>query len=379
MPSGFGEKMKKKVLWMLPVAMAAALVVAGVWHPALSKEVQPKECFYLSSLHFTAAGMGHWYSKEQGGLELVTGIPYAKLGCRNCHAEGCDVCHRAAEQKKDCKLYHYSTKAASQQSRCLSCHGRERAMIAINHKANKEDVHLKKGMTCVDCHSAREMHGDGKKYISLKEPGAMDTKCENCHDSVKPTDAHTVHKGKLDCKACHLRHVVSCTNCHFDTLVKKGKRKAIPVNGWLFLMNYAGKVSSASMQTFVANGDKTFLMFAPHMSHAITAKGRDCQGCHGTETMKKASEGSLTLTWLDDGKVKNLKGVIPVLDSVDYKCSYQDLKDGKWLPLEKHAVPVRQYAAFGKPLTAEQLKKLMKPQTAPPPEMTRQPASSKTD
>ena len=368
--------MKKIALLVGAALVVLALFLSLGQDSAVSKEVQPRECFYLSSLHYTAAGMEYWYSAKQGGLEVVTGIPYEKLGCKNCHAEGCDVCHRAVEKKKDCDFLYYSTKAASQQSRCLKCHGRERAMIAINHKAKKEDVHLAKGMTCVDCHSAREMHGDGKPYISLKEPGAMDTGCSKCHDSVKPIEAHTAHGEKLDCKACHLRHVVSCTNCHFDTLVKQGKRKAIPVNGWLFLMNYQGKVSSASMQTFVAQGNKTFLMFAPHMSHAVTAKGRDCEQCHGTETMLKAQKGSLTLTWLEDGKVKNLKGVIPVVDSVDYKCSYQDLKDGKWVPLEKYATPVRQYAAFGKPLTPEQLEKLAKKQQAPAPDMSKQPSTS---
>jgi hypothetical protein len=74
--------------------------------------------------------------------------------------------------------------------------------------------------------------------------------------------------------------------------------------------------------------------------------------------------------------VENLKGVIPVLDSVDYKCSYQDLQDGKWVPLKKHAAPVRQYAAFGKPLTPEQLEKLAKKQQMPTPAMSRQPGTS---
>ena len=39
---------------------------------------------------------------------------------------------------------------------------------------------------------------------------------------------------------CHIRHVVSCTNCHFDTMVGKKVRKAIPASGWVFLMNYEG-------------------------------------------------------------------------------------------------------------------------------------------
>jgi hypothetical protein len=347
--------------------VALTSLVAG--KAPVARKVAQKDCFYKSSLHYTANGMGYWYDKKRGGLEVLTGIPYNKLGCKNCHAAGCDRCHKVVEKKKDCVVMKYSTRAAAKQAMCLKCHGRERAMIRINHKNKQEDVHLKQGMSCMGCHSQREMHGDGVEYKSLKQPGAMDTRCEKCHESIKPTESHTVHKKKVDCKACHLRHVVSCTNCHFDTLIKKGKRKAIPVSGWLFLINYRGQVTSGSMQTFVVKGRKTFLMFAPHMSHSVMKKGRSCDQCHGTATMKTAVKGKITLTWLKDKKVQNLKGVIPVVDSVDYKCVYQNFKAGKWHLIKNPAKPVRQYAAFGKPLTRAQLKALAKPQKAPPPKM----------
>lgn len=362
--------MRKGIFFALVLAVLA--FAPGPWpaRAAPPDNVTIKDCFFLKSLHFTAKGMGYWYSKKNGGLETITGIPYSQLGCKNCHVAGCDRCHRTERGK----LLFYTNKAAQCQAMCLKCHGREAAMIRINFAAKKEDVHLVKGMTCTDCHSKREMHGDGIEYTSLRQPGAMDTHCEKCHDCIKPTDAHTVHEGKLDCKACHVRHVVSCTNCHFDYLVKTGKRKAIPVHDWVFLMNYRGKVTSASMQTFVVLPNKTFLMFAPHMSHAIMKEGRKCDGCHGTETAKKArKEKKLRLTWLEDGKVKNLKGVIPVGKGVQYDCVYQDLKDGKWVPLKDPAKPVVQFAAFGQPLTEEQLEALAEVQEVPPPDMGRIP------
>jgi hypothetical protein len=358
--------MRKEVF----VAMALAIIVlsGGVWEANAGppENVTGKECFFLKSLHFTANGMKYWYSKENGGLETISGIPYSKLGCKNCHVGGCDRCHRTEQGKR----LSYTLKASQKQNMCLKCHGREKAMMRINHAAKTEDVHVAKGMTCTDCHSKREMHGDGTEYKSLKQPGAMDTRCEKCHDTIKPTDAHTTHEGKLDCKACHIRHVVSCTNCHFDHLVKTGKRKAIPVHGWLFLMNYKGKVSSASMQTFLVLPNKTFLMFAPHMSHSIMKKGRQCNDCHGTKTVQKVNkEKKLTLTWLEDGKVKNLKGIIPVAKGVQYECAYQDLRDGKWVPVKDPAKPGLQFAAFGEPLTKEQLEALSEIQEVPTPQM----------
>jgi hypothetical protein len=57
------------------------------------------------------------------------------------------------------------------------------------------------------------------------------------------------------------------------------------------------------------------------------------------------------------------------LDEVDYKCCYQDLVDGKWVPIADPMKPLRQYAAFGEPLTQEQLQKLIKKQQAPQPTM----------
>ena len=94
-----------------------------------------------------------------------------------------------------------------------------------------------------------------------------------------------------------------------------------------------------------------------------------CDVCHGSQNMKKAAKGAIQLTWLKDGKVVNQKGVIPVLDNVDYRCVYQNFKDGKWIPIKNPADPLRQYAAFGKPLTKEQFEKLLKKQETPIPKM----------
>jgi len=331
------------------------LVLFGLFGNPYGQEIKEENCLFLSSLHYTAKGMEYWYDKANGGLEILSGVPYSNLTCKNCHVPGCDRCHKLESDKKAA----YLTNVAKNQTMCLECHAREAAITGIDKAQKQEDVHFAKGMKCMDCHSSREMHGDGVEYISLKQPGAMDTKCEKCHPSVKSTESHTVHGDKLDCKACHIRHVVSCTNCHFDTQIREGKRTAIPVSGWVFLMNYGGKVSSANMQNFVVKGDQTFFMFAPHMSHSVMKEGRKCDGCHGTKIMKDVQSGKVTLTWLEGGKTKNLKGVIPVVKGVDYQCIYQDRKEGKWVPIQNPAKPLYHYTAFGEPLSQEQLNKLV--------------------
>ena len=322
----------------------------------LSQEISKENCIFLSSLHYTTKGMEHWYSKSAGGIETLTNIPYSELTCKNCHVSSCDVCHKTTADGR----HLYSLETARDQDLCLKCHGREKAIMNIDKTKNQIDIHVANEMKCMDCHGSEEVHGNGTEYISMKQSGAMNTKCENCHESIEQTESHTVHKDKLECKSCHIRHVNSCTNCHFETLVNEGKRVATPVSGWLFLMNQNDKVTSANMQSFVVKNNKTFIMFAPHNSHSIMKNGRSCNECHASEIVKQVQNGKVTLTWLENGKVNNLKGVIPVVDGVKYEVVYQNYRSGQWFPIENPPSPLIHYVAFGKPLTKEQLNKLEK-------------------
>lgn len=331
----------------------------GLLANAYSEDIKKEDGFFLNSLHYSTRGMAYWYDKKNGGLETLTGIPYhdKRLDCYNCHVASCDACHTV--DKKG--ALSYSVQAAREQAVCLRCHKRARAIMKIDKEAKQEDVHFARNMGCVSCHTARDAHGDGKEYSSMKEKGAIDAQCEKCHGSIAPSTSHNIHGDKLECKACHIRHVVSCTNCHFDTIVNEKKRVDIKLTDWVFLMNYNGKVTSANMQNFVASGDKTFLIFAPQNSHSIMRAGRKCSDCHATEIMKKVQEGKIRLTWFENGEVRNAKGVIPVVAGVTYDAVYQNYRDGKWIPIDNPVPPKLQYVGYGLPLTQEQLKKLAMP------------------
>ena len=346
--------MRKIIVFIL---ICACLCAFGLYRKGFTAEVKQDESFFTESLHYTTRGMAYWYSKDQGGLETLTGIPYSELVCNHCHVSSCDTCHRT---EKDDKFF-YTTEAAKNKELCLKCHARAQAVMNIDKKANQLDVHFAKGMTCSDCHTPREVHGDGTQYTSMREPGALDANCEKCHESVPSSTSHKIHRNKLDCNSCHVRHVVSCSNCHFETLVKEGKKVAMPLYGWVFLMNYQGKVTSANMQTFVTAGDKTFLIFAPQNSHSVMKDGRKCNECHGIENVKKVQSGTIALTWLENGELKQAKGVIPVVAGVEYGFVYHNYKDGKWIPIEKPPKPLLQYAGYGGPLSDAQLKKLAMP------------------
>ncbi len=350
--------MKKLFLSILSLVLIICFLSTSVYPSETVKE----DSFFKTSLHYTTRGMAYWYSKTNGGLEALTGIPYesSKLDCLNCHVNSCDRCHKIQVNNK----FFYSTKSAKEQEICLSCHKREKAIKNIDMIANKQDIHISKGMQCMDCHTSRDIHGDGIRYESMKQLGALDPKCETCHDSINPTTSHKIHKEKLDCKACHVRHVVSCSNCHFGMLVDKQKRVDIKLSNWLFLMNYNGKVTSANMQNFVVpdnEGFKTFILFAPQNSHSIMKEGRKCNGCHGTDIVKEIQKGKITITWVEDGETKNINGVIPVVDDVEYETVYQDYKDGKWIVIKNSPKAMLQYAGYGSPLTPEQLRKMAIP------------------
>ena len=48
-----------------------------------------------------------------------------------------------------------------------------------------KDIHLEKGMHCVDCHFTQDNHGDGKLYGEPRN--AVEIACEDCHGSVSAT------------------------------------------------------------------------------------------------------------------------------------------------------------------------------------------------
>lgn len=45
------------------------------------------------------------------------------------------------------------------------------------------DIHLEKGMHCVDCHFGQDSHGDGKIYGEVAQ--AVEIQCQDCHGTVK--------------------------------------------------------------------------------------------------------------------------------------------------------------------------------------------------
>ncbi len=325
---------------------------------------QQQDC-YLSNLHHTGEGMRYWYEGKDGFM-AITGIPYNELGCKNCHSKSCNDCHL----KKTENGLSYSLETAQNRETCLKCHARGKATIKLDEGRDTLGVHIEAGMTCIDCHTPREVHGDGKFYRSMRQLGAMDAACTNCHTKdtddypvIPETKSHSVHKNRLECNACHVQNSMSCYNCHFGEFEKtKSKPESFTtkVKDFLLLVKYRGKITSGTLQTLVGQKNEPFITYAPYFTHSIMHEGRKCEQCHATEAVNiLASSKIFTPATFKDGKLEFYKGIIPLSPNL-LNWPFLEKKEGKWVPFEPKVKPLVQMGLYAEPFTQDELKKLAK-------------------
>ena len=311
---------------------------------------------FKTSLHHTGRGLAFWYGKEQKGLELLTGQPYEKLACRQCHIGSCQGCHQPVKKGKG----QAGKLGPVDEETCLKCHDRLAALRHRMRETKKEDVHIALGMTCQDCHTSREMHGDGQVYQSQKQPGAMDARCDRCHEDISNSTSHRKHGGKVSCQACHAHTVLNRTSTQFELLAREGKRMAVSETDWIFLMGREGKLTAAGLETWVLPDGKTLMVFAPDGSHGIGKTGRKCAECHGSDGMVQAQKGKMDLSWVEKGEIKKRRGVIPVVEGAVYNLVHEQYQSGKWTPLEPSSPSTVQYAGYGGPVSEKHFRKMLK-------------------
>lgn len=159
----------------------------------------------------------------------------------------------------------YGTPFKADGSKQGSLHGKQ-----YNHLS--KDVHFEKGMSCIDCHTQQDLHGDGRIYN--KKQDAVEIRCETCHGDMKQAATFTTiwgnklnniqmkngqpvliakltgkehpvpqlkgaklseeghaamaaipkHMEKLECYSCHAKWAPQCYGCHTDHDVGKPSR-----------------------------------------------------------------------------------------------------------------------------------------------------------
>jgi len=355
-------------------AVIVCLLLAGACFllaaPAGAAEKDRKECF-KTSLHYTTRGMAHWYDAKDG-FSAVTGVPYAKLGCKKgCHVTSCEDCHLIEDE---CGCLSYSVDKARESATCLKCHAREKATIGMDKARGTEGVHCGV-LECADCHTAREVHGDGTCYESMRQPGCLEASCTNCHKKegeggdytdVPTTMSHRIHKEKLDCTACHVSNTMTCYNCHFGVFKETGKKPlsfTAKAKDFLLLVKYQGKIMSGTLQTLVGFDNYPFVTYVPYFTHSVMAEGRKCEQCHGTEAAKTLAAGKkYAPVEFKDGKLVFKPGVVPLAPKqLDWV--YLEKKGDKWQPFEPAQEPMVQLGVYSEPLSAKDLEQMSKKQT----------------
>jgi hypothetical protein len=338
------------------IGILAIVLIVGAVGPIFGQEQEqkslPTENFYNKSLHYTNKGIAYMYSKESGGLETMTGVPGSEIGCDKpeCHVRSCDACHAVEADGK----MTYSLDPAKSQEACQRCHPVEK---------DDPDVHFKWGMKCMDCHTAREIHGDGIEYNSYNQPGVLDSRCEPCHGTISQGLSHTVHKGKLDCPTCHVLESTTCYNCHIDSRLAKVKGASLKLNNVLFLVNHNGKVKLGNFLSHVYK-NKTMITLAPSFAHSIKKDGLKCPDCHNTQIVRDIARDKFKLVTWDEKKraINNAEGIVPALDGMTWRIVPLSYDGTTWTPLVNPEKPVLHYAGYCTPLTADQFAKLKVPQ-----------------
>lgn len=349
--------MKKTIYLILFIA-----TIFSMWGGTVLYADLHKTC-----LHHTTEGMRYWYEAKDGFMAL-TNVPYEELTCKNCHSKSCSECHLEKTENGG----KYSLEMAQKTETCFKCHSRASAVAQMDKQLNTVDVHVDAGMVCADCHTSREVHGDGNDYKTMRDPNAKDARCANCHTkdsedypAIPDTQSHLVHNDKLDCNACHVRNTMTCYNCHFGELAKtKSKPKSFTgkVKDFLLLVNYNGKVTTGNLQTLVSAENKPFIVYAPYLTHSVMREGRQCEDCHATEAVKTIASGEIhTMAEVKDGEIDFYKGVVPLSpDRLEWPFLHK--KDGKWIPIETNQKPLVQMGLFAEPFTQDSLDKLKKKQ-----------------
>ncbi|HEY0995509.1 MAG TPA: cytochrome c3 family protein [Gemmatimonadaceae bacterium] len=357
-----GLRLEKLGMLALLVGMASACASDRI-ESVVQQEVVPPAQALPTSLHGTAQGMKTWYTDPTGFGALIN-VPYEQLACGQCHtgkknADGttsseqdCAQCHNAGVEPSTASL------AATAEATCLACHSRQASENALT----VGDVHRARGMKCWDCHTSREIHGDGKAYLTMFDEGATEARCENCHQQAPATRSHTVHGKKLACATCHMQTSVTCYNCHFETeITEKKKLPYAKLSGWQFLGNYRGQVYPMNFQSVTYQG-KAFVAIGPYYGHTIANAGRQCNDCHGIQAVRDYNlTGKITVAKWDPVQKKIIPstGVMPVPADFEkaFEMDFLARENGQWIFLKTGAD--RMHMLRGTPLTQAQINRLV--------------------
>jgi len=266
-----------------------------------------------SSLHHTQAG--YWTVLASRGASAEEPAMQEMFGnhCASCHTT-CGDCHISQPASVGGGLLdgHLFSAQASMSRTCTACHGsRVGEEYLGKHEDLRPDVHFRQGrMTCVDCHSGEQMHGQTAEPTEGVDPhryaGPESPACQECHPTVGDDGNlyHETHGERLACQVCHSISYQNCEGCHVAVSEESGNPFFEVESHWLtFLIGRNPRQSEArpydyvtvrhvpiDRDSFAFYGDNllpefdtqpTWRYATPHNIQRETPQTESCNACHG--------------------------------------------------------------------------------------------------
>ncbi len=112
---------------------------------------------------------------------------YRSSGCGACHVpynengfyEGDDP---TIPRDESGHMKFHKIRSSASDDRCLTCHVEMAPLGKFKGISPKADIHRRRGMACVDCHTQWDIMGDGDIYS--KEIEQVEIRCETCHGTA---------------------------------------------------------------------------------------------------------------------------------------------------------------------------------------------------
>lgn len=303
---------------------------ALVARPSTGESIICSDChsnvtaIFAESLHATLRGF-------QTALEARS-IPENHPALQEAFTEQCSVCHTTCG---DCHISqpgqvgggfldgHLFLRTPPMTGTCTVCHGgRVGDEFLGKQDGLLADIHYRQGLTCTDCHSGVQLHGEpdnclachpGPESAAIPPPdhrysGAQSPSCEACHMNVSlgidNNPMHVAHGADLSCQVCHALPYPNFAELYnLDGTPFYGSEAAYhtfliglnPERTFERPYKYV-PVRQVAMdpEMFSAYGDNllpnysalpTWVYATPHNIQRTTIQAASCNTCHGNATL----------------------------------------------------------------------------------------------
>lgn len=277
-----------------------------------------------SSLHVNLAGYDAAIYARSAPEHYDTLETMEVSHCNACHAS-CSDCHVSLPQsvggglinahviESDVIEANNLTAMPSMSKNCTACHGSrvKNEYFGLN-EGIPADAHFRSRMSCNDCHSGADLHGQTNPNAQDRYDGMEEPSCISCHENQVGVGSgiaqHEVHGTELlSCQTCHSTTYTNCVNCHVerteedipyyiveehyldfniglnplrdaDRPYKYVTLRHVPIDPDSF--SYYGE---NLLPNYTA--ESTFVYSTPHNIQRNTPQNASCLSCHGNDTV----------------------------------------------------------------------------------------------